>query len=340
MNRKTLLALVVVTAALILIAVSVSTSRQKTIAGGARLLPDLKASLNEISRISIVGKGGVTIATLERGDTRWTLTERDGYPVDLGKLRQILISLADAEVIEEKTSIPEYYDRLGVEDVALDNATGHRIDLYGAAQTISVIVGNTNNGNSTYVRRAGEAASWLVSGAIELDDDPVGWLARDLIEIPSTRIATVTITHPDGEVLRLRQQSAEQPGFEVLDIPKDRVLSYENAGDSIGRALASLTFDDVTAAADLESNDIQPVVARFGTFDGLVIEARSYHSDDTVQVRFSAFTGDSAADNDAVSEEAEAINTRLGSWAYTLPEYQSDLLVSRMDDLLLPTIDK
>lgn len=340
MNRNTLLTLAAVTTALLLIAILVSGPGQQTGESGALLLPDLKSSLNEIDQITIVGKEGRNIASLEKNDTQWTLAERGSYPVDLGKLRQILITLADAIIIEEKTANPEFYDRLGVEDVAQADASGHRIDLRGATVNASIIIGNSNSGTHTFVRRAGEPESWLVSGLIELADDPVTWLDRDLIDIPATNIASVTITQPDGGVLRVAQPSPEQSGFEVLDLPKDRKLSYEGIAGTIGGALSNLTLENVQSAAGFQSNQLDPVVARFETFDGLIVEARSYQSDDSLQVLFSAFVSDSAPNTEATTELADTLTARLAPWVYTLPAHQADQLVSRMDNLLLPTVEK
>ena len=48
----------------------------------------------------------------------WTVAERDNYPADTGRLRKLLLELAEARLLEEKTSNPELYDRLKVEDIA------------------------------------------------------------------------------------------------------------------------------------------------------------------------------------------------------------------------------
>lgn len=340
MNRNTLLALAAVTAALLLVAIMVSGPGQKSGESGELLLPDLRSSLNKIDQISIVGKGGTNIASLVKEDTRWTLAERSSYPADLGKLRQILITLADAVIIEEKTANPEFYDRLGVEDIEQADASGHRIDLRGATVDASIIIGNSNSGTHTFVRKAGEPKSWLVSGLIELADDPVIWLDRDLIDIPATDIALVTITHPDGDVLRVVQTSPEQPGFEVLDLPKGRELSYAGIAGTIGEALSNLTLDNVATATGFQSNRLDPVIARFETFDGLIVETRSYQADDTLQLHFRAFVSDDAANTEVAAEQADALTERLAPWLYTLPAYQADRLISRMDDLLLPVIEK
>ncbi len=339
MNRNTLFTLAGITVALLLIAILVSDPGRHTGESGALLLPDLRSSLNEIDQISIVGKGGAIIASLNRDDTQWTLAERSSYPVNLGKLRQVLITLADAVIIEEKTANPQFYDRLGVEDIEQPDASGHRIDLRGTTINASIIIGNSNSGTHTFVRKAGEPESWLVSGLIELADDPVTWIDRDLINIPATDIASVTITQPDGSVLRVIQNSPEQPGFAVQDLPEGRELSYQGIAGTIGGALSNLTLDDVVAVTAFQPGQLNPVIARFETFDGLIVEASSYTADDAIQVQIRAFASEKAANADAAAEQADTLTARLAPWVYTLPAHQADQLVSRMDDLLLPVID-
>ena len=50
-----------------------------------------------------------------------------------------------------------------------------------------------------------EAAQLLLGpqGTLELPADPVQWLVKDLIKIDKNRVAFATVTHPDGEVLKV-----------------------------------------------------------------------------------------------------------------------------------------
>ena len=78
------------------------------------LLADLKAEINDLTEVSIY-KAGKTV-TLKSDAGQWVIAEYKNYPVDTGKLRQLLLSLADARKLEEKTSKAEMYRQLGVED--------------------------------------------------------------------------------------------------------------------------------------------------------------------------------------------------------------------------------
>jgi hypothetical protein len=333
MNRRMLVALLVSLVVLVALAVAVSISQQRDTGSGQLLLPDLKARLNDIERIVVRTGGDRKIATLERRKDGWILAERDGYPADVGLIRKNLIALAEARVLEEKTSNPELYGRLRVDDVEKPEATGVRLDLTAGQTSTGVIVGATGvgGGERAYVRLAAEPTSWLVSGGFEVPAEPDRWLDRSVTDIDAKRIRAVTITHPDAPPVRIEKDSAEATDFKVLDVPPKRELSFPGVGNAIGAALAGLTLDNVEPAAAFAPADVRPVVARFETFDGLVVEASGWRLPAGLRFRFAA-----SATQDSAKAEADAINARLGNWVYTLPEFKSEQLTRRLPDLLQP----
>ena len=100
--------------------------------GGGLLLPDLGGDLDRITEVSVIGAGSQPVATLTRGeDGGWSVAEKDSYPADVEKVRQTLIGLAEARIVEPKTANPDFYDRLGVEGVEDDAAGGVAVMLTG-----------------------------------------------------------------------------------------------------------------------------------------------------------------------------------------------------------------
>src|SRR5215218_7985361 len=79
----------------------------------ATLYPELKKAVDAITAIRIVKAGGTPAVELKRGAEGWTVSERANYPADDGKLRKLITNLADAKLVEEKTSNPESYATLG-----------------------------------------------------------------------------------------------------------------------------------------------------------------------------------------------------------------------------------
>jgi hypothetical protein len=375
MNSRTLLLLLAALAVLVALAVAVSVSQRPADVAGGALLPDLKAQLNDVDRIVVRAAGNRTVATLERRDDRWVVAERDGYPADVGRIRRNLIALAEARILEEKTSNPELYGRLKVDDVERDSAGGVRLDLRSAGKETGVIVGTTNvgGGDRAYVRRAGEPTSWLVSGALDAPTDAADWLDRTVVDLDPARVHSVTIAHPGGATLRLRKDAPGAGDFTVLDVPAGRELSFPTVGNAIGAGLADLTLESVEPAAAFAPGDAAPVVATFETFDGLVVEARTWRLPAGARTRFSArvdealaarfapppvpATTDGAKDGEAagaadaaakaaggdgrksldeVKAEAADLAARLGDWVYALPDFKAEQLVKKPDELLAP----
>jgi hypothetical protein len=350
MNARTLFILVLIAASLGLAALMVSRNQDQSPSSGELFLPGLQDALNQIDRIVVTGAGGKTIATLQRGSDRWTLAERDGYPANLGRIRQNLINLAEARVLETKTANPDFYSRLGVEDVSADSARGTQLELTSPGFTATVILGQTGvNGSNAYVRRAGEAQSYLVRANLDPGPEQRDWLDDRVCDIASSRISSVRIVQTDGEVLEIFKTSAESTDFQLRDQPAGRSLSYPGVANAIGAALAALNFDDVAAADSIDTSGLQAVTAIFETFDGLRVTAKSWPAPDGQRLSFSAEAiaqPEAAGSNVTTAPEpdgradaaatAERLNAVWSGWIYTLPGYKAEPFTRRMADLLAP----
>jgi hypothetical protein len=354
MNPRALLTLLATLAALGLLALYMSADEQGAPAAGEAFLPGLADALNDIDQITIVAAGEQTVATLRKDAGRWSVTERSGYPADLGRLRKNLIELSQARIVEQKTANPAFHDRLGVQDINTDTALGNRFDISGGGFEASVIIGQTGiSGDNAYVRRAGDPQAYMVSADLSTSPNQVDWLDREILDLPSTRIRAVTITHPDGEVLRVTRSEPDATDMTVQDVPEGRALSYPAVGNSVGAALATLQLDEVMPAENFVPGDASPIIARFETFDGLVVEARTWETGDGRRIAFSAAAEapqspapgvDSAEDSETAeapdpAAEAARINERLAGWVYTVPGYKAEQFIRRMDDMLQQTGD-
>ena len=274
MTRQRFITLLVL--ALLVIAAAIWLSSQRSLrrddTAGARALPALSSSLNQVSEIRLVKAGEQTAVTLKRAENHWQVAERAGHPADSSKIRKLLIDLSDLKVVEQKTENPANYAVLGVEDVKEPTATGVRIDIAGLAQPVSLIVGKNAGSRSSYARPAQAAQSLAVTPSISLDTDPKDWLDRSLLDIPAPRVQQVRITDANGHSYTAKRESRDQTDFTVADLPKGRKLTSPTIGNSASTALGALSFDDVRPAAAPPASPKGVTRAEFRLFDGTVLE--------------------------------------------------------------------
>ena len=328
-------------------------------ATGARFVPELEAQYDKLSTVTVVKAGGQTVVTLERAGDGWTVTETGGYPADSNVLAELLRGLAEARRVERKTSNPELYDRLGVEDVGQEDATGIRVDLAGLDKPVSVIVGNINPdaGNVTYLRRADQETSWAVDREIESPGELLSWVDLVILDLDEGRIRKVVVRHPDGSTLTLSRETPDAEKFALEELPEGRELASDWDVAAVASALSGLELDDVLPAAGAGPAGEERVTAEYLTFDGLVIEAELEQQEDQqllrLGVRFDpeqavapepeATAEDEPAEppaHDRIAQQAERLNARLSPWVFVVGDYPADNMSKRMEDLLEPLEDE
>ena len=300
-----------------LFATTLSNNSSDTSAGGL-LLPDLKAEINGLTEVS-VSKARESV-TLKSAAGQWVLAEYKNYPVDTGKLRQLLLSLADARKLEEKTSKAEMYGRLGVEDTSADSQ-GAEIRLSGPDSVRTIIIGNLAQREYRYARISGEEKSWLIDQNPTLPDDLTGWMLQEILDIDASLIQSVTITHSDGETIRIHKEDAAVTDYSVSDIPDGRELRYPSIVDGMAGVLSGLNLEGVAEATEQSDSAATTV---FTTFDGLKITIKSSMRDENTWITVSANQSDAAT----------KINDRVDGWTYQIQSYKADQLRRRWDDIL------
>jgi hypothetical protein len=365
MTSRRLLTLIV--AALIAIGAGlwVATRHASTVAVQERaaLYPGLKQQLDAIQGVHIYKAGDVRSVELARQDGRWRVSERAGYPADESKLRKLLQNIADAKVYEEKTSNPAGYKSLGVEDVSDSAATGVRLELSGQQTPVKLLVGKSGvGGESHYVRRAGEAQSWLVDKNIDTSASPDAWLRKDILDVSPDRVQSAKVAIKGQKAYTAAKQSRADAAFSVADLPKGKKLSSPSAANGFSTALSELTLADVQQASAFEGQ-APAAHATVTTFDGLVVQLDGWSREDkrfvamktgydaqiAERYRIATTPADdktSAADAKAapappveskapdVAEEARTASDRLAGWVYEIPSYKYEQIFKPLEQLL------
>jgi hypothetical protein len=311
MMQKRLLSLLLITVAVLGIGLILTQRQQPVVEGRAEsgeLVPGLANALNDVSSIRISKANNELIAELKRGESGWTVANRHDYPADIGKVREYLIKLSEARVREAKTSKPENYSRLGVEDLAAEGATGVGIELGGLKEPAKLIVGISSGGGSagTFVRRVDEATSYLVSGDLIPEREGANWLAREIVSVPSSEVRSVAVTAPDKSTLKVEKPDASAPNFTVLGVPKGRELSSESVGNLVAGMLDGLTLEDLLPAAEATADAATTWAASYTGYDGLVIDLTLWGGSDKAWTRIAARVDESVLDGWVAAEKARA----------------------------------
>lgn len=220
-------------------------------AGGA-VLPALQGALDRVNSVSI-RKGAATTVTVHKQGSRWTVAERGEYPADVAKLRKLLFALESAKTVEPKTADPASYGVLGVANPA-EAGGGTEIVLGGTAAPVALIVGKSA-GRGSYVRRSGEAGSWLIEPAISFETEPQYWIDSTVLEIPAASIQRIEVKPAGGAAYAWRRTDPKEDKFELEGVPRDRTPLDSKMLPPVGGAFAALHAEDVATASGIEFNE-------------------------------------------------------------------------------------
>jgi hypothetical protein len=326
-----LCATVIIVAAAIL-ALAAGDRAASPVPAGERALPGLAAKLSELAWVRLShGASKIDFAAI---GGRWAVVEKGNYPAAPGKLRQLLLGLADLTLVEPKTERPELFARLDLDDPANGKSTDIRLSDRTGQTIAELIVGRRRTdrlgtGNdAVYVRKPGIDRTWLARGSLDVSGEIVDWLDRRILDIPAARIASVKLTG-DGAPLVL---SRSEPGdrFAIMGAPADKKLKGPAVLAEPAGALAALDLADVKPAADQPVPDSGVAMASFTTFDGLTLELRLYTRDNADWLAIAA------SGTDAAEAEAKAINGRVRAWSYAITPDRAKLLRTRLADLVEP----
>jgi len=317
MTRNTILVLAAVVAALALLVLVIEGSGQRD--ESRLLLADFASHANDIDELEIQAPDSDDI-TIRNDDGAWLVSTRIDYPADVGKLGRLVTDLSRARIVEVKTSDPENYARLAVDDPE-KGGSGTKLTVSGEGFSYELIVGNSAQGSHRYVRPASDETSFLVDRELALPKSAEDWMQSEILDVDAKRVRKVTISHADGETVTLEKPSEDDADFTVLDVPEGRELTYASVGNGIAGALAKLRFEEVDKADDSDAT----TTTVFETWDGLVIELRIADDGDSSWLQF-AVSG----------TDADGLGERLTGWRYRIADYKTNLLKRRLDDLLKP----
>ncbi len=295
MTTKTVTIMAVITVVLIAAAVLVSQRKDATFPQtGQPVFPGFMASINDVSEMSVLTQTGTI--TILREEPSWRVKEKHHYPADMGKIREALFGFAELKILEAKTGKPEFYEKLGLQDVGAEGSLSTGVTLKDVAGNTlaAVIVGNDRpaKGNpdqkEVFIRKPGNPQTWLAMGRLSIEKNPGEWLDKDLLEIEPKRVRHLQIVHPDATTVILEKEQPDELDFKVANIPGGTEVQSQFAVNNMVSTVTSLSFDDVSPKSEVPFEDQAVVTAVFETFDGLEGTLTLLRKDEKHYVKVSA----------------------------------------------------
>ena len=333
--------------------------------GGDIVFPALLEQVNSVTRVRVTGSEG-TFAVARDGDA-WVVEEKERHPADPDRVHKLLVGAAGMKRLEPKTSDPERYPKLWLEDPTGEDARSVGLVLEDASGTVLAdwVLGDRRPSKSDasrtelYIRVADDPRAWLVEGSVPGGGKIIDWLDRVVARIDRERLRTAEIFHTDGAMVAVSKEVPADGDFVLRDIPEGRETDSQYRVNDIGRFLEDLRFEDVAPASSLDFAGSVDKRLEITTFDGLRVRVDSVMRDGDAWVRLraevdeglveTASTDAAASDGESASEsevasgtlrpldevraEAERMNARWQDWAYELPSFKRDYIAKRMDEL-------
>ena len=331
---------------------------------GEVVFPALLAQVNSVERVRVTGREGAF--TLARDGDRWVVEEKERYAADPDRVHKLLLGGAGMKRLEPKTSNPELYPKLWLEDPSGEDAKSARFVLENAAGTALAdwVLGDSRPSKSDagrtelFIRVADDPLAWLVEGSVPGGSTIIDWIDRMVARIDRERLRDAEVVHADGAVVAVNRPDPEDTDFSLQGVPADRETDSQYRVNDIGRFLEDLRFEDVARSSSLDFSGSVDKRMRITTFDGLRVDVESVMRDGEAWVQLRAEAdetlagtagddagasgGDDAESTNAsgallapddVRAEAERLNARWKGWAYELPSFKRDYIAKRMDEL-------
>ncbi|HXP65171.1 MAG TPA: DUF4340 domain-containing protein [Steroidobacteraceae bacterium] len=322
---------------------------------GTALLPSLGTELDTVTSVSVFKGSPTPTVTVHKQGDQWTVVQRADYPADVSKVRKLLLALSDARIREEKTSNPESYAVIGVEDALKAGATGSQVELLAKSGKLDVIVGKPA-GQGNFVRRAAEKTSYAAEPSISFEAEPRFWIDTRLLDIATDKIQSIEFKPASGPGYTLRRVTEPAPKTAeaktpapaaagaapatppapataptpalppvskfVLDgVPSGRQANDANSIAPLPSTFSSLTDEDVSPVADIDFS--KPSILTLTLTDGAVITLTGTAVGDKRWMQI-------AAPKDA------ALTAKANGRAFEIASYRYDQLFRPLEQLLVP----
>jgi len=300
---------------------------------GARLLPGLERQEQAIAAVEVIQ--GEKRITLERAGAQWRIKERNGYPANGERVRTLLNTLVQAQLVEAKTAAKDKHHLLELEDPAAKDAKSRGIrilDSKGKALG-EIVLGKTRyeafgaGKGGVYVRRLGEAQTWLATGEPRAGLEVRDWVTTSIFEQDQAKILKVTVEHPGEAPYTVEKGDGKDQKYKIGSIPDGKKLKQNVAIDQVATGFGSIDLEDVRKLDAPPAGDAVSVL-KLETEGGPTVTFRLRKDGDAYWLSLQA----AGAEGEAKTR-ADAINAAAAGWEFKVPQWKVDQIGKRASDL-------
>lgn len=270
--------------------------------------PEFAARPNAAQAIIVVTReGSYRISKAPKG---WTMTDRGAYPIKADRMEEFSKRLAALSADRPLTRDPKKHARLGVDDPTQGGA-GVRVQVQDAQGALLANLVLSSFSDRQYLRRNAEPQVWAGSVALPNLREASAWLDLTPYAIAPARIARVDVAPPIGQGYAVVRPDAEVVAFQLGRPMSGKPLAGGVRPSAVAAALGALEPIDVTPAPTITGAPSARAILY--TTDGLAIDAELFVRGDLYWVKLGA-----RATSPTAETEAQALNARIGPWAYGL----------------------
>jgi hypothetical protein len=344
-RRRNLLVLAVLAVVLTVLAVLALMHQSREVAphyAQRSFLPGLASQVRDIAHIRLDAKSG-TVDVVFKPERGWIVASHDDYPASFEKVRETVVGLAAMETLEPRTSRPDWLHYLDLtpppkgDGITITLEDGHGRTLASIITGKNEDIGDPSGAVGLFVRRANSNQSWLVRSVFTPKTTAVDWLDKQVVDVDTSKIQEADVNPLNGTAYELRRDKPGDADLKLVNLPQGREIAYPGAADGIAGSISNFTFDDVKPARTFDFSDghATRLVAR--TFDGLIVTLQAIKQG---QDYWATISADAAPGKPSAQRQARAIDSRASGWAYKLPPYKGQQIMTTLDSLLKPPPEK
>ena len=342
------------TAVSALLALGLYASSNRWSAGkveGEAFVPELTKRINSVGAIEVT-QGGSTL-TIARDGSAWKVRERSGFPANAEQARTLLVALAQAQLVEPRTSIKEKLGLLELEEPTEKDAKSRRVRILDTSGSVisDVVIGKTrfdafgSGKGGIYVRRSAEAQSWLATGDPKVTAEIKDWIDTKVFTGETAKIVKVKIETPgEGELViektpppeakaedakgppKPPTAAAKESKYRLASTPDGKQLKQDAKLDDIVDAFGSINLDDVRKLEAPPAADKTQVV----TLESEGAPTVTFRLRKDGEAQWISLIA--AGEGDA-KKMADEINAKAQGWEFKIPNWKAELIGKRPADI-------